>query len=348
MIDVGLRGPAGQFACWAASSSAVASRAYPAAVWVSEAPVSISMKRAPEALDLLLDDRAGVVRLDDRAQAARGRDRLESGDAGADDQHLGRRDIAGGGGQQRHELGQVIGRHQDGLVAGDGRHRRERVHVLRAGGARDRVHAEGGHALVVQRLDQIRVDHRLQEGDQGLAAAKEPDLIRRRLLDFDDQVGLLKDGGVIGHDGRAGSFIGVVEQVSRRARIRLDYDSIALGDQALDGVRHERDPSLARNDLTGNADRDGRAAATAGEERALLRSTASSTATACSGTGGDSSAGIPVGGVLSISLHSPWGVRRHTVLPSCPDRTRSKRPSGTSQGRCQPGASAGHEFELKW
>ena len=55
--------------------------------------------------------------------------------------------------------------------------------------------------------------------------------------------------------------IGAVEQVSRCARIRLDYDSIALGDQALDlDVGHQRDPSLARNDLTGNADRDGRAA----------------------------------------------------------------------------------------
>ena len=49
-------------------------------------------ERRAEALDLLLHDRADVESRDDRAEPAGGRDRLEPGDAGAEDEHLRRRD----------------------------------------------------------------------------------------------------------------------------------------------------------------------------------------------------------------------------------------------------------------
>jgi hypothetical protein len=36
------------------------------------------------------------------------------------------------------------------------------------------------------------------------------------------------------------------------------------------------------------------------------------------------------------------------MSPSCPDRTQDKRPTGQCRGHCPPGASAGHNFEIKW
>ena len=48
-------------------------------------------------LHLLPHGRPRVERADDGAEAARGADRREPGDAGADDQHLARRHLAGGG-----------------------------------------------------------------------------------------------------------------------------------------------------------------------------------------------------------------------------------------------------------
>jgi hypothetical protein len=36
------------------------------------------------------------------------------------------------------------------------------------------------------------------------------------------------------------------------------------------------------------------------------------------------------------------------VSPSCPDRTQDKRPAGRNRGHCPPGATAEHNFEIKW
>ena len=101
---------------------------------------------AAQALDLLLDDRAHVGRLDHRAEAARGADGHEPGHAGAHDDAARRADGAGRGREQRHELRQPLGGDEHRLVAADRRLRAEGVHALRAGDARDGVHADGGHA----------------------------------------------------------------------------------------------------------------------------------------------------------------------------------------------------------
>ena len=85
-----------------------------------------------EALHLLLDRGPHVVGLDLGAEPARRRDRLKSRDAGADDEHARRRDGPGGRHQHRKHARQVVGGEQHALVAGDGRHRRQRVHALRA------------------------------------------------------------------------------------------------------------------------------------------------------------------------------------------------------------------------
>ena len=62
-----------------------------------------------EALDLLPDGRPNVEAGDDRSEPARRRDRLQAGDAGAEDEHLGRGDRPGRGHQQREEPRQPVG-----------------------------------------------------------------------------------------------------------------------------------------------------------------------------------------------------------------------------------------------
>ena len=72
------------------------------------APMSLDQlvrdERRAEAQHLLARRRPHVERRDDAAEPARGGDGLESRDAGADDEHLGRRDVARGGREHRQKL----------------------------------------------------------------------------------------------------------------------------------------------------------------------------------------------------------------------------------------------------
>ena len=63
-----------------------------------------------EAFDLLLHGGPHVVRLHDRAEPPRRGDRLQPGDAGADHEHLGRRERAGRRHHQRKHFRQTVGR----------------------------------------------------------------------------------------------------------------------------------------------------------------------------------------------------------------------------------------------
>ena len=104
-----------------------------------------------EALNLFLDGRPHVVGLDARAEPPRRRDRLQSGDAGADDEHARGRDRAGGRVEHRKHARQRRRGEQHGLVAGDRRHRRQRVHALRARDARHELHREQHRAALGDR-----------------------------------------------------------------------------------------------------------------------------------------------------------------------------------------------------
>jgi hypothetical protein len=122
-------------------------------------------------------------------------------------------------------------------------------------------------ATVAERLDKIGIDHRLQEGDQGLSALELRYLVRRRLLDLDDQPGLLEDGGVVRDDRGAGDLIGAIEQMGGLAGIRRDHHRVPLLDQPLHGIGHECDPALAGDDLPRHSDRHIRAAQCLGWRR---------------------------------------------------------------------------------
>ena len=97
---------------------------------------------AAERGDLLPGGAADVEAGDDRAEALGGGDRLQAGDAGAEDEDLGRRHGAGGGGHHPEEAARLAGGDQRRRVAGGGGLRGERVHRLGAGRARDRLHRE--------------------------------------------------------------------------------------------------------------------------------------------------------------------------------------------------------------
>ena len=124
-----------------------------------------------EALDLLLGGGAHIGGEDDGAEAARRRDRLQPGDAGAHHQHPRRLDRAGRGHHHRKGAAELGGGVEHRLVAGEIGLRRQHVHRLRAGDARQQLHREGGDAGAGIGLDVGRVLQRLQHADQRRAAA---------------------------------------------------------------------------------------------------------------------------------------------------------------------------------
>ena len=94
--------------------------------------------------DLLGHLRADVGRPHDRPQAARRADRRQARDAGAGDQHLRRRHLAGRGDLPGEEPAEGVRRLDHRPVAGDVGHRGQHVHRLRPGDPRDGVHRQRG------------------------------------------------------------------------------------------------------------------------------------------------------------------------------------------------------------
>ena len=157
----------------------------------------------------------------DRAEPARGRDRLQPGDAGAEDEHLRRRDRAGRGRQHRQEPRQAVGGDQRRLVAGDGRLRRERVHRLRARDARDRLQREREHARAPRAARRRRASvSGCRNADQHLAVAQ-PCRPRRRSASRPWRRRRASHGVA---DRRAGLAVRVVRETGRLARAGLDDD----------------------------------------------------------------------------------------------------------------------------
>ncbi len=142
-----------------------------------------------ERLHLLGDLRADVVARRPRAEAPRGRDRLQAGDAGAEHEHLRRRDRARRGHQHRVEARRVLGAEQRRLVAGHVRLRRQRVHRLRAADPRDRLHRERRAPSRRRARASSRATSAAPGSRRGAAVAELGDLVLRRRRDLDDHVG---------------------------------------------------------------------------------------------------------------------------------------------------------------
>ena len=151
---------------------------------------------ATERDHLVGDFGAGVVGAHDGAQVGRGADGGEAGHAGAGDEDLGRRDLAGGGDLAVEEAAEGVGGFDHRPIAADAGHRGQRVHLLRTAQlARQTVDGEHGGAPGLQRLHQLGVLRRPHEADQRRAFAQHGDFFQRRRAHLEYDVGPCPDVG---------------------------------------------------------------------------------------------------------------------------------------------------------
>jgi len=164
-----------------------------------------------ETVDLLLHRGAHVVGLDLRAKTTRGRDGLQSRHAGPNHEHARGGDGAGGGHQHREHARDVRGGHEHGLVAGDGGHRRQHVHALRARDARQQLERERRDAPLRHGAERLAAAERILQADHDLPGPHQLEVGERRRgraapphLQHDvggaEQVGPLRDdrGALVG------------------------------------------------------------------------------------------------------------------------------------------------------
>jgi hypothetical protein len=208
-------------------------------------------ERGAEAFHLLLHGGTHVEGRDDGTEPPGSRDRLQAGDTGAEHEDASGRDRPRGGGEHRHELRQVVGRDQRALVARDRALGGERIHRLRAGDARNRVHREGSDAPLGERAYEVAVDEGLQKGDEDLPVPEPGHLAVGRLLHLRHRV---DSGERVPHDLRATLLVGLVEEPGCRSCTRLDEGLHSCLGETLGRIGHEGDSPLARSGLLGDAD----------------------------------------------------------------------------------------------
>ncbi len=205
-----------------------------------------------QGLDLLLDRRPRIERAHDRSQPAGGHDGGQPGHTGPDDEHLGRRDRAGRSHEERKEAAECVGRLEDRLVAGQVRHRGERVHLLGARDARDRLHRQDGRARALERDDRGGVRFRIQERDERRSAPELRGLFRCRGLDLEHHV--RRPCRFAAADLGPRRRVGGVVVARAAAGAGLHHDRGALLDVLARDVGRGRDPGLVRSCLPGDAD----------------------------------------------------------------------------------------------
>ena len=196
--------------------------------------------------DFLTGRWADVVGFHHGAQPLGGGDGLQTGHAGADNDHLGRADGAGGGGEHREKPAGQAGGAQRHEVAGHGGLGGQHVHRLSTGDAWNQLHGEAGDLLVAQALDHVRVTMRRQHGQQNRTVLERLHLFQSRPLYLEDHIGLgIQRLGAI-HQPAAFtiSFIGE-ESAETRAFFHQDLHA-ELG-ETLGHRRVQRDPLFARN-----------------------------------------------------------------------------------------------------
>ena len=223
-----------------------------AALGLLAADAQVEERRA-ERLDLLGHRRADVEGGHDGAEPSRRCDRLQAGDARAEHENARRGDGPGRGHQHREQLRAPVGREEHRLVAGDRGLRRQRVHRLGAGDARDRLHRERDDASLAQARDAVGVGQRLEEADQHDAGRKRGDLVHGRLADPDDGVGVGEQARAVG-ELRAALGVLLVREPGEHARPALDDDVEPRGASFAAGVGRQGHPVFAGRGLPGHAD----------------------------------------------------------------------------------------------
>ena len=151
-----------------------------------------------------------------------------------------------------------MGRLDDRPVAGDVRHRAQRVEFLGAGETGHAIHRQHGGLFRGQPLQQLRILRGPEEADQAAALAQQVSLVDPELRlalrrpHFQDDVGPGPERPRIGDDFGADLAEGFVREISLVARPRLDGDREAKPQQPLRHPRGHCDALLARVHFPGN------------------------------------------------------------------------------------------------
>src|SRR5467141_2387480 len=215
---------------------------------------------ASEALHLLLNRRAQIVGGNHRAQAARGSDGLQSRDAAADDQHARGSDGARRGGEHGKNFGQRVRGNERRFVSGNGGHGGERVHALRARGARHQLDGEGGDSFAGDFGDGFDGAERAKKTDEHLVAMKQRKVglagavVGAVAKNLRDDIGGAKHFRAIRQDFRAlGGVIGVrITGFDTRTSLNDDFQA-RLGQRG-QYRGHQRHAPLPRKRFAGNTD----------------------------------------------------------------------------------------------
>ena len=185
--------------------------------------------------------------------ALRGADRGEARDAGADHQHLGRRNLARRRDLAGEEAAEVLRGLDDGTIAGDVRHRAQRIDLLGARDARHAVHRHDRGTGLRQPCEECRVLCRPQEGNECLVCAQAAGLTAFRCTDLEDEVGI---GPYLAgaDDFAARGAVGLVGVARGLAGAGFDRHGIAQLLQFLCNVRRCRNALFPRINLFRNTD----------------------------------------------------------------------------------------------
>ena len=202
---------------------------------------------AAQRLDLVGHFGARVVGAHDGAQAGGGADRGQAGDAGADDEDLGRRHLARGGDLAGEEAAEGVGGLDHGAVAGDVGHRGQRVHLLRAAQMRGSASIA---STVTLRAASCCSSSGFCAGQMKLTGSgpRASGRLRPRVgaRTLKTMSAPAHSAGRAVDDLGAGGAVGVVAEIRRVAGAGLDGDLEAELDELLDDLGNGGDALLAR------------------------------------------------------------------------------------------------------
>ena len=134
----------------------------------------------------------------------------------------------------------------DGLVAAQIRLRRQHIHLLRAGRAGNKFHADGAHAAFGKFLDQLFFVERIEQAGVDGARFEPANLLHRRFAQAQHDVAGTDQRPAVGGDDRTGFEIGVIGEAGGEAEAGLDFNLGAELDEFGDAIGRQRRPAFAR------------------------------------------------------------------------------------------------------
>ncbi len=270
-------------------------------------------KLGTERLHLFRDHRAGIECHDPGAEPLGRGDCLKSRDAGTDHEHVGRFQRARRGHHHRHDPRHARRGEQHHHVTGEVGLGTQCIHLLRARGAWNHLHADRRHAGGAEGLDQRRFIERIEITHVDAAALEQRDILGRGLVQPQHQVRARQHFDAIADDARTGRHEVLVAESGAAAEAGFDDDVGAGARQLLDHRRYHRGAMLAGLLLPRNPYQH---AVFLCLFYCLRTAGALRNATGCPGTAGDYSRGDAVNhpGILMIIMKGTNGGRQTGLL----------------------------------